>query len=287
MRYLARLGARAVKASHPVEPRTRSRFEPLAPNLAQAPLEVDEFVDVQGQPSTFVSRRLAPTSGAKSTRAAGPTAVSSPQGTRGLEVDANRAPDLADREEDARAEIAPREAAASSDQPAQSRRFASRSASVSAEAAAERDVAAQFRAVQPVDQRLARRDSAAPQSGLGLEPAAEVATTSHQVAEPAFVEQTRRVISGVLVETGDGAPAGTATASPAPNTIPHADQQHKRGNTSAGPDLETPHLDEPTVTIRIGRIDVRASLPARGEKRSVQPHVESLDEYMRRTATRR
>ncbi len=279
MSFLARLAARATGTSRAVEPRLRSRFEPIALSEGSPPLEIDQLVEVQPESAS----RETPNRNALS-NSPGQSHFSPPLSRSGSQAQGPAANPVrpvaltgspASRVEEARPSPA-LEGAARSDR------------SVSEPSAPDLGAAPTPAPSTPHGGEAAPPFAEA-ETAIPVEPAPGSAPTS----SPASLGAAEMTGDQVFAAPGSGTfePDLTLDRPPAATPRPAERVSHRAVRRRSDTHFEHAEVgvdDEPTVHVRIGRIEVRASTPASpAAKRSSRPPIESLDDYLRRTSGRR
>lgn len=284
--FLTRLAARALGSSRAVEPRLRGRFEPVRRDDFDAGVVLEQFEEGESARPRPPAHELVAQAGERREVRHSPAVRETPAA---LEI--ARAVE---------AESAPRvheEAPPGPPTIARSRLLAP-SPPITASAIDESTPPAEHR---PASARQAPdvAPDAIPDPRLRVqEPAASPIADAEVVDEPVFATSVR------LLEPDAEAEVVASRHGERVAPLPHAAtagsrsvETSRRSAVQAINDSQSADIDatseitpdsEPVVYIRIGRIDVKAVMPAPPKQvsRSQQP-IESLDDYVRRTSGRR
>jgi len=289
--FLSRLAARAIGTPAAVEPRLRTRFEPDAPLEAASALEIEEFVEAARAETSDYD--LPPQGPASRVKRSGASRVGDVGTGRPL-ADAMRVqvsrpqPQVLDR--------SPRTPTFASQQltgahtPIPS--VVVRGDDVSEPppvapppaTAATREGSARLAdeaVADQIDVAFARADTEIAPRGSRH---AESASSRHPT------EEVSAPFEGVTASVTRGAPASRPHHEKVykPSAVEAAELvAGRRFPTSRTAPLAPDKASEPTVHVRIGRIDVEAVSPRPAVVKSTRPPVESLEDYLKRMSSRR
>ena len=278
MSFLARLAARATGTSRAVEPRLRSRFEPIAPSEGSTPIEIDQPVEAQPESASRETRNRNSLSNSP-----GQWRLSPPPSRAASQAQAPAANPV--RPVAATLPASPRVEKARPSPPLASAAGSDHSVS---------EPSSPDLGVGPTPAPSMQREGETPpfseaETAILEEPSTGPAPTS----SPAPRGSAEMIGDQVFASPGSATfePDLDPARTPAASSPPGVRVSHRAAGRRSDTHSEHSEVgvdEEPTVRVRIGRIEVRASTPALpAARRSSRPPIESLDDYLRRTSGRR